>query len=223
MGSMKDKTVSGLADIASTVGSALSGLKEKISSGLGSIVTGFSTAFANVASGLKEKLSDIGSVFSDLAQKALGWGKDIIANLVSGITSKISDVINSVKNVASSIASYLHFSEPDEGPLSNFHTFMPDMIDLLSQGITGNIGKLDRPMNELSSAMIPKIGGASTSYGDDGNNGRVNDNSAGINALTDTVIKYLPKLAEQQIVLDSGTLVGELSGGLNRQLGKAYL
>ena len=40
---------------------------------------------------------------------------------------------------------------------------------------------------------------------------------------SNAVLKYLPKMANTQIVLDSGALVGELSDGMNRQLGKAYL
>ena len=44
-----------------------------------------------------------------------------------------------------------------------------------------------------------------------------------VKALTQVITKYLPMLANRQIVLDSGTLVGELSDGINRQLGKAYL
>ena len=81
------------------------------------------------------------------------WGKDIIGGLIDGIKSKISGLVDSVKDVAGTIASFLHFSEPDEGPLSNFHTFMPDMIDLLGKGIKGNFGKLTGPMKEKRPQM----------------------------------------------------------------------
>ena len=40
--------------------------------------------------------------------------------------------------------------------------------------------------------------------------------------MYEVVTKYLPQLANSQVVLDSGVLVGELSDGLNRELGKAY-
>jgi hypothetical protein len=40
--------------------------------------------------------------------------------------------------------------------------------------------------------------------------------------MYEVVTKYLPRLANSQVILDSGVLVGELSDGLNRELGKAY-
>ena len=47
--------------------------------------------------------------------------------------------------------------------------------------------------------------------------------AARLNAMYEVVTKYLPRLANCQIVLDSGTLVGELSDGMNRTLGRAFL
>ena len=37
--------------------------------------------------------------------------------------------------MADKIKSFLGFSEPEDGPLSDFHTYMPDMIDLMTQRI----------------------------------------------------------------------------------------
>ena len=41
--------------------------------------------------------------------------------------------------------------------------------------------------------------------------------------MSDAITRYLPRMAESKIVLDSGVLVGELTDGINRQLGKAYV
>lgn len=49
------------------------------------------------------------------------------------------------------------------------------------------------------------------------------DLSAQLDAMYEVVTKYLPRLANRQIVLDSGTLVGELSDGMNRTLGRNLL
>lgn len=49
------------------------------------------------------------------------------------------------------------------------------------------------------------------------------DLSARLDAMYEVVTKYLPRLANRQIVLDSGTLVGELSDGMNRTLGRSFL
>ena len=47
--------------------------------------------------------------------------------------------------------------------------------------------------------------------------------AARLDAMYEVVTKYLPRLANRQIVLDSGTLVGELSDGMNRTLGRNLL
>ena len=47
--------------------------------------------------------------------------------------------------------------------------------------------------------------------------------AARLDAMYEVVTKYLPRLASRQIVLDSGTLVGELSDGMNRTLGRNLL
>lgn len=216
---MKETTAAGLSNIASSVSSALSGIREKVSSGMSSIISGLSGAFSNVVSGIREKLSGIGEVFTELAKNALEWGKDIIGNLISGIASKISDLVAKVKDVANTVKDFLGFSEPEKGPLSDFHTYMPDMIDLMAEGIRGNMDRLKGPMAELAKTMIPgqmKAAEVTESR-------RVSAKGTDIGTLTEAVLKYLPKLADQKIVLDSGVLVGELSDGMNRQLGKAYL
>ena len=66
------------------------------------------------------------------------WGHDMIDSLVQGIKDKIEAVKNVIGDVANTIASFLHFSEPDVGPLSNFHTYAPDMMKLFSEGIRDN-------------------------------------------------------------------------------------
>jgi phage-related protein len=59
----------------------------------------------------------------------LQWGKDLIDNFVQGIKNNIAKVGDAVKGVADKVKSFLGFSEPDEGPLKNFHTFGKDMME----------------------------------------------------------------------------------------------
>ena len=218
---MKDITTTGLTNIASSVSSALSNIKEKATTGFTTIASGLSDSFKKLVSTLKEKLSGIGEIFTNLAKSALTWGADIIGNLIEGISSKIKALADKVKDVARTIKSYIGFSEPEKGPLSNFHTYMPDMINLMKEGIEGNIGKLKGPMSDLASALIP---GRNISIEQTTVQGvRSSSASPDISVLTEAVLRYLPKMANQQIVLDSGALVGELADGMNRTLGKAYL
>ena len=68
------------------------------------------------------------------------FGRDMIDNFISGIKEKFNAVKETFTNLGELIKSYIHFSEPDVGPLSNFHTYAPDMMKLFAQGITQNAG-----------------------------------------------------------------------------------
>jgi phage-related protein len=70
------------------------------------------------------------------------WGRDMIQSFIDGIMGMIGSVGNAVGSIASTVKDFLGFSEPDKGPLSNFHTFAPDMVDLFAQGIDDNANKV---------------------------------------------------------------------------------
>ena len=80
----------------------------------------------------------ISNKIKELPRMALKWGKDLIDSFVQGIKSKISAVTSAVSGIASTVKNFLGFSEPEEGPLSNFHTYAPDMMKLFAQGIKDN-------------------------------------------------------------------------------------
>lgn len=75
---------------------------------------------------------------SNLISGAWNWGKDLINNFTEGIRNFINAPIDAVKGLAGKIKSFLGFSEPDEGPLSDFHTYAPDMVKLFAKGIEDN-------------------------------------------------------------------------------------
>ena len=54
---------------------------------------------------------------------------------------------NTVSNVAGTIKNFLGFSEPSEGPLSNFHTYAPDMMKLYAEGIRDNVDIVEDELN----------------------------------------------------------------------------
>lgn len=83
--------------------------------------------FDNVSNGIRSVLSN-----------AWTWGSDLISNFVAGIWDNIQSVINAAINIGNTIRDYIGFSEPDKGPLSNFHTFAPDMMELFASGIKDN-------------------------------------------------------------------------------------
>lgn len=93
----------------------------------------------------------------ELPQRFYEWGADMVQKLIDGIQSKINAVRAKISELAGLISSYIHFSEPDVGPLSNFHTFMPDMIDEMVRGINNGIPRVAGAMNNLASNMLPQM------------------------------------------------------------------
>lgn len=163
----------GISTIGSNIWGVLSALMESILSGilhlLENIVarimlfalTQLPNFITNVVNKVKNLGTTIKNTFTNLVSNALSWGRDLIGNLISGITSKIGSLINSVKNVASTIWSYLHFSEPEKGALKDFHTWMPDMMQGMAQGIYDNMYLVDR----AASTVADSLGmGGNTSY-----------------------------------------------------------
>ena len=88
-----------------------------------------------------------------LASEAFGWGRDIISGIVNGIRSMIGSVVSAVSNVASTIRSYLHFSVPDEGPLTDFESWMPDFMSGLAKGIEDNKSLIARAIQGVSDTL----------------------------------------------------------------------
>lgn len=88
-----------------------------------------------------------------LPGEAVQWGKDMIQGLIDGIKSMIGSVGSAVSNVANTIRSYLHFSVPDEGPLTDYESWMPDFMSGLAAGIEKNKGLVRSAIGSLTSDM----------------------------------------------------------------------
>lgn len=82
-----------------------------------------------------EKINEICDFISSLPDRFYQWGVEMIQNLAQGIRDTISTVTEAISSVAEAIASFIHFSEPDVGPLSHFNSFMPDMMKQMAEGI----------------------------------------------------------------------------------------
>ena len=65
--------------------------------------------------------------------------------MASGVRAAAGSVIAAAENVASRVRSLLHFSVPDEGPLSDADTYMPDFMNLLTSGVKKGEGGVNRP------------------------------------------------------------------------------
>lgn len=159
------ETVSGaVSAVWETISTVFSTIWEFISGVATNIWTSITTAFTNILSGITGTIGNIkDSIVTGftaaidwikaLPAQAVQWGKDIINSIVDGIKSAVSKVGEAVSGVASKIKGFLGFSEPDEGPLSDFHTYMPDMIDLMAKGISAGKAKVRDALGALTGDM----------------------------------------------------------------------
>lgn len=131
------------------------GFREGVTNVWNSLKNAVSGAASAIASGASKVWNGVKSV----ASSAISWGKDICSGLANGIKSAASGVFNAAKSVAKGIASLLHFSVPDEGPLSDADTYMPDFMDLLRKGITGNMGTVLNQVKSFASQLKEQMRG----------------------------------------------------------------
>lgn len=94
--------------------------------------------------------------FRQMIANARTWGADLMSNLTSGIQSNMGRLANKMKGVAQTIKNYVGFSEPDKGPLSNFHTYMPDMMKLMAQGINDGLPMVKDAVQHTAYALLPQ-------------------------------------------------------------------
>ena len=128
-------------------------------------IKGITNGFTKIVNAGKNVVNKFKDGIKQKINEAKQWGKDLIGNFIEGITSKISSLGSAVSGAASVISGFLHFSEPDVGPLSNFHTFAPDMMKLFAKGITDNEDMLARTVadafdfSDLITTQVPKLQG----------------------------------------------------------------
>lgn len=100
-----------------------------------------------------ELVQSIKDGFWQKVDEAKTWGKDLIQNFIDGIKAKWENLKSTVTDLASTIKSLLGFSEPEDGPLSNFHTYAPDMMMLFAQGIKDNIGLIQNALGSVAGTI----------------------------------------------------------------------
>lgn len=170
--------------------------------------TWFQTTFNEVRDNIAE-------IMDGIADDAYTWGSDMMENFNNGVNGQQQATEDAVRNQGRTIANNLEFSEPKEGPLSNFHTYAPDMMDLFISGIKSKTPELRRTVRrsfDLREEMTPTM--------------TVSTARTARDTSTDAVLallrQYLPELANRNIVLDSGETVGALLPQIDSGLGATY-
>lgn len=143
------------------------------------IKTGVVTKVSNIKNAIVDGFNNAVEFIKNLGSQAWSWGADMINGFVNGIKSKISAVTDAVSGIANKVKSFLHFSEPDEGPLSHFNDWMPDMMRQMAAGINDNAYLVEDAMNNLTNGMASSVGN-SVNYGGVVINLSVGENTNGV-------------------------------------------
>lgn len=180
-------------------------------------------AFHNMVSGIGNALSGLGSTvqngfqsaisfITSLPDKAYEWGADFVHGIAQGIRNAIGEVTSAARSVADSIRSFLHFSVPDEGPLTDYESWMPDFMQGLAKGIeksksvvTDAIEGVSKDMTINANAMMDQSNAKQTNA---------------IMNITSLLAQYLPYLAKSlNIEWDTGGVAAKLARDMDRELG----
>ena len=119
-----------------------------------SIINGIKQYFSNMSAVASELIGKFRDTVKNIAVQAFTWGSDLISGLINGIKSKIGAITDAVRGVADKIKSFLHFSVPDEGPLTDYESWMPDFMEGLAAGIEKNKSLVTNAVRGLANDMV---------------------------------------------------------------------
>ena len=111
----------------------------------------------SIVDGVKGAFEILKAFIEGFIEGAKLWGEHLIDNLTGGIKSKIDNLKGACTAVGEAIKGYLHFSEPDVGPLSDFNTWMPDMMKQMSEQITAGIPMVESAVQSTAGAISEGI------------------------------------------------------------------
>lgn len=129
----------------------------------------------NLLGSIKNTFNNVKTTITDtwanLRENAYKWATNMMDQFKQGITDKIAAVADVAKGVGGRIKAFLGFSSPtEEGPLSDSDRWMPNFMQMLADGISGNTHRV----TVASDGLAQKVGDSL---------GRVNDyatNTVGI-------------------------------------------
>lgn len=148
-------------DFVNSAKNAFDNVKETAQNIANNIVNSFNNLLSsireiaeNIGNAVQNGLDNAISFITSLPGKAIQWGRDFINGLADGILEAARGLVDSVRNIAGEIASFLHFSRPDEGPLRQYETWMPDFMAGLAKGINDNAWRVTDALQGVTNQMV---------------------------------------------------------------------
>lgn len=144
-------------EIKTNIGEAIQTAVDNVKQGWQNMVDGVSEKLGGISQTIIDFFGDAVEFLTDLPNKALSWGKDLIDNFIGGLKAKWDSLVSTLTDFGNTVKDYIGFSEPDKGPLSKFHTFAPDLIDLWNKGINDNLPKVALTMQGYGETVAQNI------------------------------------------------------------------
>ena len=184
---------------------------------IGSLVSGIANLISKVIDSGKKVIESFKEGLKKLDPRE--WGKDLLKNFIQGIKDKIGDLKDTCKEVAEKIKDILGFSEPKEGPLSDFHTYAPDMMELFAQGIKQNEDVVQKQLEQSFKIMPYQEVMYQTTASNTYEPVAPAQEDGMLSQIESLLNEYLPNIGSD-IVLNDGTLVGRTARKMNNALGQ---
>lgn len=206
----------------------LNTIKSVVSGAFNSMRNGIKNTVSGIVNTIKTGFNNAVSFIKNLASSAFQWGADIIQGIVNGIKSCIGKVKDAVTNVAETIRSFLHFSVPDEGPLTDYESWMPDFMSGLAKGIEQSKAMVSKAVEGVAGDMVisPQMAMAGVGYENSRATTISQDNLSGVmNAITEALSQingqhrdivipiYLGGTMLDEVIVDAQQRMNLRSGG----------
>ena len=141
----------------------VSGFAEKIKGYLENLKTMAIEKVTEMIDWIIEKFKDL----ANLPKKMMDWGKNAMTGFADGIKGATSKVTDGIKGAANKVKNFFGFeSPPKEGPLSGSDKWMPNMMTMFGDGITGNMDLILEPLKYTGDQMEETINNTTSAIGD---------------------------------------------------------
>lgn len=107
----------------------------------------------NIKSTVQSCVNKATSWLSGLGGSSYTWGNHMISGFANGISENMWKVAGQVKNAANIVASWLHFTRPDTGPLREYEQWMPHMMEGLGRTLAASTPRFIGQVKSLSQSM----------------------------------------------------------------------
>lgn len=149
---MKSSVTSNLSDTTKWIANKMyndmydkaKNMMDKFKKGSGSV---------NVKSTVQSCVNKATSWLSGLGSSSYTWGGHMISGFANGIQDYAYKVTNEVKKAANIVASWLHFTRPDTGPLREYEQWMPHMMEGLGKTLAASTPRFIGQVKSLSQSM----------------------------------------------------------------------